>query len=157
MRNLLALGLLGLMTIAAPFALAQDAEPTAEPTNETTTAPAPGGHGGPCPTDVDCTGGLNPGAGSGGPCPSDVNCTTGGTGAGAAGGSGGTCMDGQQANESCDPDVRYLGGPGTTTASDGGNATVDPPAFKPAPALAAVGIVGAAILATLMLGTQRRR
>ena len=45
-------------------------------------------HGGPCPTDVDCTGGTRPAA--------EGNAT---------------CMDGQQGNETCDGNVRYVGAP----------------------------------------------
>jgi hypothetical protein len=121
MRTLLALGLLGL-TIVLPLALAQDANDT---------PPAPGGHGGPCPTDVNCTGGTNPGA-------------------------GGTCMDGQQGNESCDPHVYYLGGPsagGSNTSTESSGASQP---SKAVPALAVAGIVGTAVAATVLVSRTRK-
>lgn len=87
----------------------------------------------------------------------------------APSGGSGTCMDGADAGEECQPDVQYLGGPtrgpsdgscencrGPTASDDGGEVTIASAgaANAPAPAIAA-GIVFLAAVAMLALPGKR--
>ncbi|GEM_PF-3993636 len=114
--------LAALLLALLPTALAQDAHPgVACPPGETCSEKAAGGvRAGPCPTDVNCTGGTKPGSG--------------------------TCMDGQQGNETCDPDVRYLGGPSPQAES-----------AKSVPAGGVLVVFAAFALAVAAVATLRRR
>jgi hypothetical protein len=118
--------LAALLMVLLPTALADDGNATAEnpawvqdcPPDTTCAASAEDGSGDAkpsvaCPPGETCVdkaaGGPRPTAG--GPCPTDVNCT-GSTNPGA------TCMDGQQGNETCDPNVYYMA-PGAGRGPEG--------------------------------------
>ena len=106
------------------------AQEAIDPTNDT----HPNGKPSVCGAEVDCAGGVKPAT-------SD------------------NCMDGQQANETCDPNVYYVGGPVVAGAPQNAssNDTAASNAATPAKAVPAAGIVVVVAAAGVALVAARRR
>jgi hypothetical protein len=143
-RTIATIGLLALL-VAAPAALAQDANETDEkphvdcPPGETCSDKAAGGARPDdaawvedCPPDMMCAAGAEEYGSDG--C---IECTGGPVGE--------TCMDGQQAGETCDPDVQYLGGPQQQAESADA---------KTVPALGALGLIAAFVAAVVIVSRR---
>jgi hypothetical protein len=146
MRTLLATLMLALL--AAPIAAAQES-------NETTTeAPRDGGNAWveDCPPDMMCAANDPQPYGDedcihcSGPVrgPADGSCEN------CRGDSGdATCMDGAQANESCDPNVQYLGGPAPSTDANAQNVDA-----RQVPGAAAIVVIVGFALAVFLVARR---